>query len=93
MEELLSALQEINTSPILPNAPDNVLNHSDKGLALIRKAEQLAETVLIDEKGQNVWSAHTLLEEYGFPVRPGEMDQFGWLSGVIHTKKGILIYG
>jgi hypothetical protein len=93
MEELLKVLHEINASSILPNSEDAVLNHSEKGVVLIRKAEQLAEEVLIDGKGKNVWSAHTLLEEYGFPVRPGETDTWGWLSGVIQTKKGILIYG
>ena len=93
MEDLLQLLRFINASPLLPNNPDAILNHSKKDMMLIREAVELAEKILINPSGQNVWSNHTILEDCGFPVRPGETDSCGWLSGLIHTNKGVLIYG
>ncbi len=29
----------------------------------------------------------------GYDITPGEVDSFGWLSGMIHTRTGIIVFG
>ena len=93
MDTLLQLLHAIDNTD-LPNNEETVLNHLKEGEQgdLIKKAEATAELALINQ-GQNNWTNHRLLEAQGFPVSCGERDSFGWLSGIIQTKKGILIYG
>jgi hypothetical protein len=53
----------------------------------------LANTVLIDEDGHNSHECEEYLRSNGFSIFPGEQDSFGWLTGCIQTKKGIIVYG
>lgn len=48
---------------------------------------------LITDKGGQNWDAIRKLKEAGFHVGPGERDSFGWLSGIVYTSKGMLVYG
>ena len=91
LEQLLIALELIQASP-LPDNPEANLNAILDG-EQIREIVTLADRVLILPTGGNNWDAHEILETRGFPVRAGETDRFGWLSGVIHTGKGMIIYG
>ena len=94
MNTILQLLHDIDNSD-LPNNEEAILNHLKEGPHgdLIKKAESTAEWVLINDQGQNIWANHDLLEAQGFPVSCGERDSFGWLSGIIQTKKGMLMYG
>jgi len=95
MDALLAALNELNESPVLPDNEVVILNNLQHSSIkpLIKQIELLALQVLIDSEGRNVWEFHDLLAAAGFPVSCGERDRFGWLSAVIQTKKGRLIYG
>ena len=53
----------------------------------------LASNSLIGAEGECLWENHEILKHAGFPVFPGERDRFGWLTGYIQTKKGILVFG
>lgn len=53
----------------------------------------IACEVLITNDGRCNRQAMSTLREAGFSVTPGETDSFGWLSGCIHTPKGIVVYG
>lgn len=33
------------------------------------------------------------IRKKGYPIFPGEQDRFGWLTGCIQLKKGIIIFG
>ena len=59
----------------------------------VREIIDLADEVLITNKGQCEWANHHLLKKAGYPVLAGETDSFGWLTGCIHTKKGVIVYG
>jgi len=59
----------------------------------IISAEGTAVDALITSEGQCVWEQHDILKQHGYEVFPGEVDGFGWLTGCIRTKKGILVYG
>jgi len=52
-----------------------------------------ASEALIDDEGKCIWESHRLLSENGFYVFPGERDRFGWVTGCIQTKKGIIVFG
>ena len=62
-------------------------------IPLVQKVVDLADVELITNKGSCNWAAHQLLKLAGFPITCGERDSFGWLSGVIHTNKGMIVYG
>jgi hypothetical protein len=52
-----------------------------------------AEQCLIDDQGACKWEEINMLITHGYPVFPGERDSFGWLTGCIQTKRGILVFG
>lgn len=58
-------------------------------------ADEFACKVLIDEMGYPIYEAHLELEKYGFRVLPGDVDSFGWLTGVIvyPNNELILVFG
>jgi len=52
----------------------------------------LTETVLITKSRVHSANKQKLMD-MGFKVSPGEQDGSGWLSGIIHTSKGKLVFG
>lgn len=53
----------------------------------------LADELLITEQGQCNWVNIRKLKNKGYDVFAGDHDSFGWLTGCIQTKRGILVYG
>ena len=53
----------------------------------------LANRVLITKDGYINETNEAKLKRKGFKITPGEQDSFGWLSGLIHTKKGKIVFG
>jgi len=77
-----------------------IYNYKDKNKfkeAFIRhklnKILSLVDELLINDKGGCNWDNISILEDYGYSVGPGEKDSFGWLTGVIDTSKGAIVYG
>ena len=65
----------------------------DHALAVYNAVACLANDCLISEDGGCNWENHSLLRDLGFPVRPGETDSFGWLSGVIYCDEFFFAFG
>ena len=61
--------------------------------ALYHAVVDQANGVLITSDGQPNYPAMQLLEPHGWRVTKGESDSFGWLSGIIRTPKGRIVYG
>ena len=62
--------------------------------ALYDKIQAYADAALITANGQAKFSAHRKLEaQSSYRVVCGEKDSFGWLTGVIITSKGRIVYG
>jgi hypothetical protein len=103
---LLAAILAIETDPQFPRVnylfsvrPDYSVLPKNEGCVsgsahpLVEAAIRAADTALITNKGECNWAAHRELEKHGYRVYAGEKDSFGWLTGCINTKKGVLVYG
>ena len=97
IELLISKLKELDSSETFPLEGDGVIyltdGSSDNLPSLINEIVALADSELINNVGECIWDAHEELKKVGFPVVKGEGDAWGWLSGVIITTKGRIIYG
>jgi hypothetical protein len=60
---------------------------------LVREIFSLADNLLITKRGQPDWDNIKVLKQEGFPVRSGDSDSFGWLTGIITTSKGDIMFG
>lgn len=93
--QLISVLQEVEadaeTLATLPHTGGRLYHDTDH--ELVKQALILADKVLITKNGTPDWDAITELKAYGFDVQAGEKDSFGWLTGVITTCKGRLVFG
>jgi hypothetical protein len=81
---LVVALKRLDSS----TEPDNYDKYIQND-----EISSLASNSLIGAEGECLWENHEILKHAGFPVFPGERDRFGWLTGYIQTKKGILVFG
>jgi hypothetical protein len=43
--------------------------------------------------GPDVHFCRNMLREAGYPVYPGEVDRFGWLTAYFQMKEGIILFG
>ena len=89
IEELVSMLESLNDMN-LPDQGDETITQPEE---LIHSIVSCADVALIDNDGHNIWENIEILRDHGFSVFAGEQDRFGWLSGCIQTKKGIIVYG
>lgn len=88
---MVSLLKKIDGSD-LPDDYEKYLTKTPLNLD-VEEVRVLADTFLIDDNGHNVYENHEILRSNGFAVFAGEQDRFGWLTGCIQTKKGIIVYG
>lgn len=84
LKKMIELLKEVDASDL----PDNY-----DGFITNNEINNLACDSLIDTNGRCIWENHEVLGEAGFSVFPGEQDRFGWVTGCIQTKKGIIVYG
>ena len=78
---------------VLENCPDVESTTKNRNHPYIRACESLSVDVLITDVGKVHFGNVNALIECGYRVTPGEMDGFGWLTGIIHTTKGRIVFG
>ena len=95
MNELIETLLAIESDPnFIGNRYDYLTNgYYDNFHPLLQKVVDLADEELITRGGDCNWAAHQQLKLSGFTVTYGKRDSFGWLSNVIYTTKGMIVYG
>lgn len=99
MEEFLALLKDINkTENLINSSTYQGKTYLTNGTAedydpKVAKAVELACEHLITPNGRNSIINIKILRDNGFNVYAGERDSFGWLSGCIETRKGIIVYG
>lgn len=95
MESLVQALQLLDTSSSLPDVDGDdmmVLQAGDHPLVLT--ISSLCNSLLITNEGvPNFDAIDTLWHNHQYFVTPGDRDKFGWVTGCLHTKKGIIVFG
>ena len=94
--ELVSYLKAIEVSGEIESVPeDDILNFgyiTDRHL-LVQNAVYVADQLLLQPGGQRNYPNEIELRKQGYYVFCLESDGFGWLSGGIHTMKGVIAYG
>ena len=95
MEKLIELLMELEASAEYADDPSVFLsdNSEQDPPELIMDIEAQACDVLILAGGSVNYKAIAELSTRGYRVGPGEQDSFGWLSGNIYTRKGVISYG
>jgi len=96
LSDLVEALKELESIQENIRCQDGYEEYVDMEKlppALSEKISCLADFLLITPEGSISYSALGYLRTEGFPITPGETDSFGWLSGRIHTRKGIVVFG
>lgn len=97
--DLIDTLKEIEAcTDIIDIIPEAIMTDSSSYNEtdlhpLIQKVLLLADIVLITKDGACNFGNHSKLADAGFPIRCGESDTFGWLTGIIQTSKGDIVYG
>jgi hypothetical protein len=84
LKKMIELLKIVDESDLPDNYDEFITNNEINNLAC---------DALIDSNGRCIWENHEVLGEAGFQVFPGEQDRFGWVTGCIQTKKGIIVYG
>ena len=59
----------------------------------LKKIICLADELLISDTGEVNWGNVQIVEDYGYYIGPGEQDRFGWVTGIIGTSKGDIVFG
>ena len=95
VEKLIEALKAVDADVLVEEKPWLTDSEDEDGTLpeSIEQVLELADAELILKSGQCNFHAHRTLEAAGYPVSCGERDSFGWLSGVIRTSKGNIVYG
>ena len=95
METLIAKLRELEKDTDVPSNEGTFLTDGseDDLLPVVKAIVGLADGELIDVSGKPNFKAHVEMAGKGFPVTCGERDAFGWLTGVIHTSKGLIVFG
>lgn len=95
VQDLIDALVAIEASDKIKNVwPEGKESCSESDFhPLVQKVLCLADTYLITNNGGPNRANMEKLKDANFPVRKGESDSFGWLSGIIKTSKGDIRYG
>lgn len=97
VNELILKLKELESDSsiisILTSEQEQEGYYTDELHPLVQEIISLANDVLINELGKVNWSNVNLLKQEGFLVIPGDNDSYGWLTGLIKTSKGDIMFG
>jgi len=84
----------------VPSYVDNLNSYTHKNKffqAFIRhkvnKIVFICNNIFVDEDGQCNWDTIDIIESRGFYIGPAEEDRFGWLTAILGTKKGDILFG
>lgn len=93
MKRLIDALRVIEKVDYIKQKEYLTDGYRSELPQLIQETIKLADELLITKDGRPNFNNITYLKEHGFNVFPGDKDSFGWLTGCIRTKKGIIVFG
>lgn len=88
LDQLMAGMKDSITTP------GDYLRDEENATPVITELSNEASGIFIDDVGQSVYT--TFLAIYSankYRIVPGERDSFGWITGVIITPKGRIVYG
>lgn len=91
-EKLLRALKEIEESEEIKFKEYLTNGFQSELPEIIKYAKEKADEAL-RTNGQVDFNKAFELERYGYKVFRGDYDSYGWVTGCIKTKKGIIVFG
>lgn len=90
MENLVALLNALDRTS-LPNN-DGILTPYHH--PLVTDIENAACDLLVSSDGEVQYDMlDVLFKKHGYFVFPGDRDRYGWLTGCIRTKKGVVVFG
>ena len=89
MDSLVDLLLTIQNIPDLEIKNGYIIDKRD----IIKICNNLLENLLITSYGKCNWENIELLKRSGFNIYPGEKDRYGWLTGCIKLRNGIIVFG
>jgi hypothetical protein len=90
LQKLISILHIIDKDTTLKVRQDG---HYCLSQQIIKDASQLANDCLIDDGGHIIRKHIDLVVMEEFPTYAGDMDRYGWLTGIIELSRGIIMFG
>jgi hypothetical protein len=93
---LVEAIEKMLADPAVLSIPGEYLTDGpaeDLHPVVNEVSNFFAPEALIKPNGHPDFEAHRALAAAGYKVSCGERDSFGWLTGVITTPKGLIVYG
>ena len=74
--------------------PRDYLRDEENATPLIQELSVEASEIFISNVGQSVYTTFLALYSANkYRIVPGEQDNFGWITGVVITPKGRIVYG
>ncbi len=89
MDKFLTLLEQLESDKTIPDSDKYI----DSDISIVTNISICAEDVLITSDGRCNWERIRILQSMGYSIFPVEFDGFGWITGGIRTKKGIITYG
>ena len=93
LAQVVESLKALEALTIESKYPDIIFFDDYAADTMLADIQCMAEDYLITDSGHCNWDNITALKDAGYDVTPGEQDCSGWLTGCIHTAKGIIVYG
>jgi hypothetical protein len=88
--KLITTLHKIDKDTTLIVRQDG---HYCLSQQIIKDAVELANDCLIDDGGHIIRKHIDLVVMEEFPTYAGDMDRYGWLTGIIELSRGIIMFG
>lgn len=94
IETLVQKLKDLEACEEIQADDDWIVSpNENERHPLLRELDGLCDALLITSDGRCNSANISILKDKGFNVGPGETDSFGWITGIIYTKKGKFVYG
>lgn len=90
LETLVKNLYMINNDNTLKVRNDN---HYHINQPIIASTISLANDCLIADDTHFISVNVDIIKQYGFSIYIGDMDNYGWLTGIIDLPNGIIMFG
>lgn len=88
LDQLMTVMKDSITTP------GDYLTDEENATPVVQELSVEASEIFISNAGQSVYT--TFLAIYSankYRIVPGEQDSFGWITGVVITPKGRIVYG